>query len=275
VHPFSVGVGELNPLGRYKHTIREYGPIAARQLVCAFQVHVSVPGADRALAVYNAARSYLPLLAALAANAVFYEGRDSGLASVRPKLGELLPRQGVPPAIASWDEHAAALAWGAASERFKVPGTWWWELRPHPSFGTLEFRVPDSQATVADGAAIAAVVQALAAWLGERHDAGERLEIVRRWRIEENRWSACRHGVEGQMADLDTGALRPTRDWLRELIATLRPIAARLGSDPQLGRAMSLVEVNGAIMQRLVANDGGAYAVAHSLAEGFLEPLAG
>lgn len=87
VHPFSPGSGELNLRPRYEPTISEFGPIARRQLVCALQVHVSVGDADRALAVYNAARSYLPLLAALAANAPFYEGRDSGLASVRPTIG--------------------------------------------------------------------------------------------------------------------------------------------------------------------------------------------
>src|SRR5205085_6691918 len=98
---------------RYEPVMRAYGPIASRQLVCALQVHVSIGDADRALAVYNAARSYMPLLAALAANAPFYESRDTGLASVRPKLGELLPRQGVPPAIESWEAYAEPFRWVA------------------------------------------------------------------------------------------------------------------------------------------------------------------
>ena len=275
VHPFSPGVGELNRLERYLHTIEEYGPVAVRQLVCAFQVHVSVPGADRALAVYNAARSYLPLLAALAANGAFYEGRDTGLASIRPKLSELLPRQGVPPVIESWAQHAEALAWGAESEAFHGPRTWWWELRPHPRFGTLEFRVPDAQSTLAECATIAALVHALTVWLSDRHDDGERLDAAPSWRIEENRWSACRHGVDGEMADLATGALVPTREQLGELIATLRPVAERLGARAELERANALLEENGAIRQRRIAAEGGAHAVAVSLAERFLEPLAG
>src|SRR5205807_3379804 len=167
----------------------------------------------------------------------FYEGRDSGLASVRPKLCELLPRQGVPPPISSWEAHAGTLAWGAATGAVPGPRTWWWELRPHPRFGTLEFRVPDAQATVADGAAIAAVVQALAAWLAERYDAGEHLPAAPSWRIAENRWSACRHGVEGSMADLETGVRRPTREWIGELIDTLGPRARRLGAASELERA--------------------------------------
>jgi carboxylate-amine ligase len=275
VSPLGSGRGELNPLPRYEHTRREYGALAGRQLVCALQIHVAVPGADRALAVYNAARSQLPLLAALAANGAIYEGRDTGLASVRPKLGELLPRQGIPPALASWEEYAAALRWGADSGAFPDPGAWWWELRPHPRYGTLEFRVPDSQATIGDAAAIAAVIQALVVWQAERHDAGEPALEAPTWRIEENRWSACRHGVEGAMADLQTGAVRSTRACLEELLDTLAPSAKRLGSGAPLGQAAQLVEVNGAIRQRQIMQEEGAQAVARWLVDGFLAPWVG
>ena len=95
-------------------------------------------GHARTLAVYNALRSHLPELAALAANAPYYAGRDTGLASVRPKICDLLPRQGVPPAIPSWDAYVSALRWGAAAGALPEPGRWWWELRPHPDHGTLE-----------------------------------------------------------------------------------------------------------------------------------------
>jgi glutamate---cysteine ligase / carboxylate-amine ligase len=271
VHPFSPGVGRLNRSGRYSHTIAEYGVIASRQLVCALQVHVAVGDADRALAVYNAARSYLPLLAALAANAPFYEGHDTGLASIRPKLSELLPRQGVPPAFESWEAYVRALSWGATSGAFADSGTWWWELRPHPGFGTLEFRVPDAQSTVADAIAVASVIQALAMWLGERHDAHAMPDAAPGWQISENRWSACRYGVEGSMADLRTGAPGATRDRLHELIEALEPIAVDLGSQPALDHARTLVETNGAIAQRRVAAAGGPAAVAAWMADRFSE----
>jgi carboxylate-amine ligase len=271
VHPFSPGVGELNSLARYRDVVDAYGPIAKRQLVCALQVHVSVTGAQRALAVYNAARSYLPLLAAVAANAPFYEGRDTGLASVRPKIGELLPRQGVPPVVDSWEHYAQALRWGAVSGAFPRVGMWWWELRLHPGFGTLEFRVPDAQSSVSEAGAIAAVIQALVAWLGARHEGGERTFVAPDWRIEENRWSACRDGVEGQMADLVSGEPRPTRDWLYELLSELEPFADQFGTLAGLVRAREMVGINGAIAQRRVASDGGPRAVARWLAERFLE----
>ncbi len=271
-HPTSSGAGELNQTPRYQRTIREYGEIAERQLVCALQVHVAVRGADRALAVYNAARDYLPWLAALAANAPYYEGRDTGLASVRAKIGELLPRQGVPPAIDSWEEYAGAFAWGAVSGTFPDPASWWYELRPHARWGTLELRVPDGQTTVAGAAAIAAVAQALMAWLGERHDAGELPAATAAWRIEQNRWSACRYGVEGDMADLGSGAVRTTRECLYELLDALEPIAARLGAAVELARARQMVDINGAMAQRRVAERAGIPAVPGWLANQFLEP---
>jgi glutamate---cysteine ligase / carboxylate-amine ligase len=271
-HPTSPGVGELNQSPRYRHVIGEYGSVAARQLVCALQVHVSVPGADRALAVYNAARAYLPGLAALAANAPFYEGQDTGLASVRAKIGELLPRQGVPPAFESWDAYAGALAWGAATGAFPDPSSWWYELRLHPGFGTLELRVPDGQSTVGDAAAIAAVAQALLAWLGERHDSGDLGPPAPTWRIEQNRWWACRGGVDGSTADLQNGAVRPTREWLGELLDTLAPLASRLGAVDGLARARELAECNGALAQRRVAARAGISHVPGWLASQFLVP---
>jgi carboxylate-amine ligase len=270
-HPFSPALGELNDTQRYAHARSEYGSVAARQLVCALQVHVSVGSADRALAVYNALRAHLPALAALAANAPFYEGGDTGFASVRPKIGELLPRQGVPPAIESWESYADALRWGVAAGVLPDQSAWWWELRLHPAFGTLELRVPDGQTTVADAAAVATVAQALVAWLGGRHDAGEDLAPAPSWRIEENRWSACRHGVEGAMADLRTGARRPTREVLRTLLDTLAPIAAELGGAAQLDRARDLVEVNGAMAQRGIAASGGMPGLGEWLAARFVQ----
>ena len=275
VHPFSNAEGELNPGPRYAHTAAEYGPSARRQLVCALQVHVAVGGADRTLAVYNRLREQLPLLAALAANAPVYEGRDTGLASVRPKIAELLPRQGVPPALTGWDELEGELRWGKAAGTVPRPSSWWWELRPHLDHGTLELRVPDAQTTLADAGAVAAVVQALVAWLAE--PAADRVESepVPTWRIEENRWSACRHGVEGEFADLRSGERRPVRDRLHSLIDQLEPVAERLGGAGPLAHARSLVELNGALRQRAVHAEAGPRGLADWLASRFAEDIQG
>jgi glutamate---cysteine ligase / carboxylate-amine ligase len=219
--------------------------------VFGLHVHVAIRGADRALAVYNALRSYLPELAALAANAPFYEGHDSGLASVRSRISGLLPRQGVPPALDSFDAYAEALRWCG----FDDPRQWWWELRLHPVFGTVEVRVPDAQRTVAETAAIAEVVYALATHLADHHDAGEALLVADSWRIDQNRWSACRHGLDGELIDLVTGARRPARDRVAALV-------------DRLGVAMPAGD--GAARQREVASERGVRGLVAWLADGFV-----
>jgi carboxylate-amine ligase len=270
VHPFAAAEGELNSAPRYDRTLAEFGRIARRQLVFGLQVHVAVRGHERALAVYNGLRNHLPELLALAANAPFYLGEDTGLATVRPKLCELLPRQGVPPALASWDALATELAWGARAGAVPQPGVWWWELRPHLAWGTLEVRVPDTQATVADSAAIVAVVHALTARLAGRHDDGEKIAPAETWRIEENRWRALSLGPAGRMVDLETGEPMATRDRLHALLDDLEPDAAALGGADQLDRARALADSGGAARQRDGAGRGGARAATAWVADRFL-----
>jgi carboxylate-amine ligase len=119
------------------------------------------------------------------------------------------------------------------------------------------------------------VIQALVVWLARRHDAGELFAAAPTWRLEENRWSACRHGVEGEMLDAETGERRSTRACLEWLLETLAPIAGEFGAASQLDQAAAMIEANGAIEQRRAAEQGGARGVAEWLAERFLEPWAG
>jgi carboxylate-amine ligase len=275
VHPFAREEGELNAGERYMRTIGEYGRLARRQLVYGLQVHVAVRGAERALAVYNGLRSYLPELLALAANSPFYAGEDTGLAAIRPKLCELLPRQGVPPPIESWEAYADALRWGARGGGVPEPAVWWWELRPHPSFGTIEVRVPDAQVTVEDSAAVVAVVHTLAAHLADRADAGEPEPVAPTWRIEENRWKALRHGLDGTLADLVTGDRATARTRLETLLDTLAEPAEKLGCTRELGWARALTEANGAERQRAAHAHGGMRGLVEWLVEGFETPPSG
>jgi carboxylate-amine ligase len=245
-HAFAAGLGPLNSGPRYEAIGAEYASVAHRQLVFGLHVHVAIPGADRALAAYNALRSYLPDLAALAANAPFYEGRDSGLASVRSRISGLLPRQGVPPALESFEAYADALRWCG----FDDPRQWWWELRLHPTFGTVEIRVPDTQATIADTAAVATAAHALAVRLAD-----EPIPPADAWRIDHNRWAACRHGANAVMTDPATGAREPTTDRLTRALGGTPPPA-----------------LDGPARQRALAAEHGLRGLVAALVDGFVSP---
>jgi glutamate---cysteine ligase / carboxylate-amine ligase len=252
VHPFAAPLGVLNGGERYERIAAQYGDIARAQLVFALQVHVAVRGGERTLAVHNAVRGELPLVAALAANAPVHAGRDTGLASVRPHVNTLLPRQGVAPVLDSWAAYAAAL------ERIGDPSQWWWEVRPRPAFGTLEIRVPDAQATVEEAAAVTAVVHALVAWLCERFDAGERLPAPARWEVEEDRWLAARHGAQGPLAGR-----------VHALLDALGPVADRIGGAAELEGARRLAEEGGAQRRRAALARGGVRGVVAELADAY------
>jgi carboxylate-amine ligase len=246
LHPTAPAEAEVSEGEHYGQVFARYGCIARRQLLGALQVHVAVGGADRTLAVYNALRGLMPELAALAAAAPFHDGRDSGLASMRPLVAGQLPRQGVAPPIASWEAFAADLRWGARAGGVPEPASWWWELRPHVRFGTLEMRVPDVQPTIAAAAGVAGFATALVAWLVARHDAGEALPVAPDWRIAENRWAALRDGVEATLADLVTGEPVPARERLHGLVDAVAAHAAAGALEP----TRALIERNTALQLR-------------------------
>lgn len=223
VHPLLDEPVALSPSERADRLAARYGEVIHRQLVSSLQLHLAFGDPDCTLGVYHALRDLLPELAALAGASPFSGGRDTGLCSVRPVIASGLPRQGVPPVIDSWEQFADDLAWMArggadASE-------WWWELRPHLRYGTLELRVLDVQATTDRTSAIARFVYALAARLAEHHHLGRLQPPAPTWRIAENRWIALRDGVRGELLDLRTGEARPARRCLHDLIDDAEPYA--------------------------------------------------
>lgn len=252
-HPTSTDWGAVSADERYEMLADEYEWATRRSVMCGLHVHVAVGGAERTLAVYNALRSYLPEIGALAANSPYAEGRDTGLASIRAKLNEAFPRAGVPPTFGTWESYVSFLDWGRAGGLFPDPSHLWWDLRLHPTYGTVEIRVADAQTRVDDNGAVAAVVQALVVWLARRHDAGEELPVDAYFRIRENSWRALRHGVNGWLVDLETGKREATRDRIAVLLERLEPIAREIGTDEHIEGARALLAGNGADRQRYVA----------------------
>ena len=179
----------------------------------------------------------MPQIAALAASAPYFAGRDSGLASVRPKLSDALPRQGVGPAFATWDDVADLLAWGVRSGAFPDHTELWWECRLHPGFGTIEVRVPDAQSSAGEVEALATVVHCMVRWLAARHDAGQPLPAHASFAISENRWRAATDGVEGELIDLDRMRIARTRSLLEELLDQIGEHAQSAAETRALERA--------------------------------------
>lgn len=271
-HPFAPPAAQLSDAERTDTMRAHFGRVADVQQVCGLHVHVAVGGADTTIAVHDMLRAHLPELAALAAAAPFYGGADSALASVRPKISGLLPRQGVPPALGDMAGFARALQWLARGGAPPAARRWWWELRPHPTFGTLEVRVCDAQGAVRDSAALAAVVHALVAVLRERCLAGERAAPAPSWQIDENRWSACRHGIDGTLNDLRTGEPAPTRERLQRLLAALQPMSESLGCAAELGAARRLLGAGGTPAgHRAVVAERGVAGLVAELCERFCE----
>lgn len=256
-HPWALDPGPTTDAPRYDRISLAH-PLAARKmLVCGLHVHVAVGGAERALAVYNAMRSYLPLIAALAGNAPFHEGEDTKMASVRPTLLRHLPRTGTPPAFQSLSDYAEFLVWARGAGAHDATHHWW-DLRLHPSAGTLEVRVADVPTRIEDTGTIAALVQSLVFWLSARYDSGETPEVHPTERIEENARLAARYGTDGLMASLGGGTQVATADILTALFETLESSAHALGCEHELSGVMRLLhEGGGPARQRLVANRAG------------------
>lgn len=251
-HPFSRRHGEITEADRYRQIADEYAWAVLRSLVCGLHIHVAVPGADRALAVYNALRSYLPEIAALSANSAYAEGEDTHMASVRPKFNEIYPRSGIPPVFPTWEELVEYVEWGRRGGLFPDASHLWWEMRPHPLHGTIEIRVADTQTRVDDATAVVALIQALVVKLAEEFDRRGALTIHPTHRITENAWRAHRHGVRGWIVDLDTGERVATRERIAGLIDELEPYAERFDGGQQLRDARALLAGTGADRQRYV-----------------------
>jgi carboxylate-amine ligase len=253
-HPFAAPEGDLSAGARYEELIARYGAATMRrQLVCALHVHVAAGSSAATLPVYNALRSYLPEITALAANAPCFEGRDTGFASVRPSICRLLPRQGVPPPIHNWREFGEMLAVANGASFSGRAGSWWWELRPNPAYGTIELRAPDAQTGVNEALAIAALFQCLVGWLVDHHAAQELPRVDPSWRIAENSWRAARDGVAAAIVDLETGERTTVRECIDRLRARLMPKADALGCSVELAHVGTMATSNGAVHQRELA----------------------
>jgi carboxylate-amine ligase len=194
-------------------------------------VHMGVRGADRAIRVVDGLRTYLPHLLAYSGSSPFVEGVNTHLHSARTQIfTRMFPRCGIPDAFGSWHAYEAYVRFlygtGSITEHTQI----WWSVRPHLAFPTVEIRICDGQPELGEAQALAALMYALAARILRAVDEGEPLPEHPHRLLEENLWRAIRHGLSGELIDLDTGEVRPARAELERLIEWTLPVAEELGA---------------------------------------------
>jgi glutamate---cysteine ligase / carboxylate-amine ligase len=253
LHPNSkVGEAILVAKPRYEVVQRDLGSLL-RTPPCGLHVHVGMPDPETAVRMTNAFRLYLPALQALSANSPFQEGLDSGHASARTMVVGSYPRFQVPREFRDYEdflEVADQLSAAAGVDDYTYI---WWDVRPHPRLGTIEVRAVDVQTDVATSAAIAALIQAIAAKEIERPSASR----LHREALEESYFQAASHGLDAEIL-LDEETPRPARQVARRMLDSVLPYARELGSADALEEIERILrEGNGADDQRRVHNKFG------------------
>jgi glutamate---cysteine ligase / carboxylate-amine ligase len=198
-------------------------------------VHVGIAGADRAIAVHDALRNFLPELLALSASSPFVESVNSGLHSARTEIfTRMFPRCGIPDPYGSWqgwEDYVAFLyETGSVDEHTQI----WWSVRPHLAYPTIEIRICDGQPDLAEAQSLAALCYALAVRCARAHDEGETLPDQPHRLLEENMWRAIRWGLSGELLDLERGVAIPARERIAQLIEWVGPVADEIGAAPFL-----------------------------------------
>jgi glutamate---cysteine ligase / carboxylate-amine ligase len=229
-HPFSAWADQtVSPDPRYHRLIENCQWTARRLLIFGVHTHVGVGSGEEAIAVSNSLATFIPHFLALSSSSPFWQGRDTGLASTRSKVFESLPTAGLPYLLENWGDFQRFMRTLIGAGTISTIREVWWDIRPHPSFGTLELRICDGVPTMFELSALVALSQALVVWLGERYTSGLELPQHRAWTIRENKWRAARYGIDAQIIRDEDGNLVSLRRSISDLVEGLEPIAERLG----------------------------------------------
>jgi carboxylate-amine ligase len=253
-HPFAKWEDQrIAARTRYRELVSALRFVARQELIFGLHVHVGVDDPDKAIHVTNGMRVHLPVLLALSANSPFWRGDVTGLASTRMPIFRAFPRVGVPPPWRDWAHFEREIEFMVSSGVMADYTYLWYDVRPHPRLGTVEIRACDAQTRVEHTLALAALIQAMVKELCEHYEAGRQLGEYPWQMLDENRWLAARHGLDGELVDLPSSERVATKALARRLVDRLRPHAEDLGSANELeGIEDLLVKGNGAARQLLV-----------------------
>lgn len=259
LHPFTSWQSQHRSEGeRYDAIVDRIQWPARRLITHGVHYHVGIRSAEKSIAITNALATVLPTFLALSASSPFWHGDDTGLESARTKVFEALPSTGLPPTLADWAEFerfvSSLIRAGAMTTIREV----WWDIRPHPNFGTVELRMCDAMPTLTETCALAALAQCTVARYDELLDRGYTLPTQRDWVLRENKWRAARFGLDASIVVDGGGRTRPIANLIEESVEELMPYAHRLDCADELAAIHGILATGtGSTRQRRVLADTG------------------
>ena len=263
-HGLAIGSAGTHPLAkwedqrivarpRYRDLISALRFVARQEIIFGTHVHVGMDDPDKAIHVANGMRVHIPLLLALSANSPFWRCDATGLASTRTPIFRAFPRVGIPPYYKDWEDYERRIEFMCESGVIEDYTYLWFDVRPHPNLGTVEIRVPDAQTRVDHTLALAALIQAMVKELAEHFDERKELGYYPYEMLDENKWLAARHGLEGELVDLPSQERVGTKQLVRRVLERMQDHAKDLGSDRELEGIEDLLQRgNGAERQVVV-----------------------
>ncbi|MBV9448031.1 MAG: glutamate--cysteine ligase [Streptosporangiaceae bacterium] len=261
----------MAPIQRYAELVEQMQWLVRRIQTFGVHVHVGIHDGAKAIPIVNALAAYLPHFLALTASSPFWCGYDTGLASSRSVTFGTLPTSGPPPRLADWKQFEEYMDTLLRAGTIRTIKEVWWDIRPHPDFGTVEIRMFDGTPTLREVGMAAALSQSLVQLFDYQLDRGYTLPSPPSWLVKDNKWRATRYGLDAMVITDEKGSTAPLRDEIYELLRALEPVADRLGCADELAVADEVLE-HGASYERQHAvyrRTGELAAVAESLVAEF------
>lgn len=234
-HPFADWrVQEVYPDDRYKNIVEDMQLVARANLIFGLHVHVGIEDRETAIHMMNHARYFVPHLLALSTNSPFWLGMNTGLKSYRCKVFDKFPRTNMPDFFPSWGEYENYVKLLIKTNSIDNAKKIWWDIRPHPFFNTIEFRVCDIPMRVDETIALAALIQATVVKLYKLHESNQGFRLYRRSLLMENKWRAARYGINGKLIDFGKQMEVPERELIEEYLAFVDDVLDELGSHEEV-----------------------------------------
>ncbi|CEG60618.1 carboxylate-amine ligase [Legionella micdadei] len=274
-HPFSKYADwQISPTARYLDLIDRNQWLTRRMSVYGLHVHLGMKSGEDCIRFNNFFMYFLPHLLALSSSSPFWQGIDTGLASCRPTAYEALPTAGQPYYVKTWQDFYHIYRSLKSCGSIKSLKDLWWDLRPSPGFGTLEIRVCDGTATLAETLAITAFIHALAYWFADNGAWLESVACPPHWLSRENKWRAIRYGLDSELIMNTEGKIKLMREDLYEWISKLEPYIKRLNYQNYFAYLKTIIESGtSSERQKMIFSQNGSLrdVVKHNVSEFLLQ----